>query len=88
MWKIFALLALLFVVGCEEAEPVEKMKSNNGWEVELCFEKDGYKIYRFRNGAAVDWRYYVVPMGQLVNQTVIHDDENDRKYYHTTPTVR
>jgi hypothetical protein len=91
MLRFCILLSLLFIVGCEPPEhapAVEQMKTENKWQVELCFEKDGYKVYRFRDGVWMDWRYYVTPMGQMVNQTTISDDDGDTKHYHTTPTVR
>lgn len=66
MRKILALcLISLCLMGCARGTPKEKELTKNGWTVELCFEKDDYKIYRFSDGND-QWRYYVVPAGQVL----------------------
>ena len=66
MKKTLAFLFLLFcLVGCG-APAQESGKTKNGWQVEKCFEKDGYTVYRFSDGL-VGWQYYVVPQGQVAN---------------------
>lgn len=81
----FAILAL-FASGCtvERAKPAEKMYSHNGWHVELCFEKDGYKVYRFSDGPE-EWRYYVVPDGEMIDHTTT-TDEDGVPHYHVKNT--
>jgi hypothetical protein len=90
MKKIFLLIAFVSI-GCGPANiapPVEKMKSKNGWTVELCFEKDQYKVYRFTDGAE-EWRYYVVPKGEMIDHTVTQDEDGNKTYHlKNTQTVR
>ena len=84
------LLLIAFIsIGCgESAPPVEKMTSKNGWKVELCFEKDGYKVYRFTDGPE-EWRYYVVPQGEMIDHTVTSDEDGNKTYHlKNTQTVR
>lgn len=66
MQKYLFLLLVLLVVGCNNAAPLEKSSSNNGWQVELCFEKEGYRVYRFSDGND-SWRYYVTPTGTMID---------------------
>lgn len=76
MQKYLFLFLVLLVVGCNTAAPLEKSSSNNGWQVELCFEKDGHRVYRFSNGTD-QWRYYVTPKGTMI--------DNIKEGKHTKP---
>lgn len=73
MYKFFGLIAVtIFVVGSAMfinsiADPLERNRSSNGWQVQLCFEKDGHKVYRFSDGYQ-NWRYYVVPTGEIIEE--------------------
>ena len=46
---ITAVLLLVAFSGCYE-KPVSSTTEGKGIEVELLFEKDGIKVYRFRDG--------------------------------------
>lgn len=77
-WTFLLTLALL---GCTpSAKPVEEMNSKNGWQVQLCFEKDGYKIYRFSDGVS-EWRYYVVPLGEMIDHITSTDGEGNQSHH-------
>ena len=55
------LFLLICLVSCLE-KPVSTSKTNNeNIKVELLFEHDGCKVYRFNDG---DYRYYAVCSGQ------------------------
>jgi len=74
---------LVLLAGCnlpEAAKPVEKMSSSNGWMVELCFEKDDYKVYRFSDGTS-EWRYYVVPVGEMIDHITTSDEDGNKTYH-------
>lgn len=84
------LLLSFFAIGCGEppAPPVEKMSSSNGWMVELCFEKDDYKVYRFSDGTS-EWRYYVVPAGEMIDHITTSDEDGNKTYHpRNTRTVK
>ena len=50
MKKIFVLLLVVgFLTGCYK-DPQSKETIGKGFEVELLFEKDGVKVYRFFDG--------------------------------------
>jgi len=81
MRKWTFLLLVLALAGCtESAKPVEKMNSKNGWLVELCFEKDDFKVYRFSDGHS-EWRYYVVPVGEMIDHVTTSDDEGNETHH-------
>lgn len=64
------LVSLGLFVGCKEHAPLEISRSNNGWEVQTCFEyvvnDRKYSIHRFSNGVS-EWRYFVVPEGEVID---------------------
>jgi hypothetical protein len=59
-------LALALLTGCSTGRPQQSVIIN-GWQVEKCFEKDGYTVYRFSDGQQ-GWRYYVVPKGEMIDE--------------------
>ena len=91
MRKWTFLFLILGLSGCvpaiQQAEPVEKMNSNNGWQVELCFEKDGYKVYRFSDGYS-EWRYYVVPFGEMIDHVTTTDKHGTQTHPRNTRTLK
>lgn len=70
MKRCFLLIALLLCLGC--AKSAQSSMSHGNFQVDLCFEKDGYKVYRFYD--AGQWRYYVVPEGVVMQD--ISDGES------------
>jgi hypothetical protein len=81
MKKIFMVMCLtcLVLTGCATGVPQNKYKTENGWQVEKCFEKDGFTVYRFSDGHE-GWRYYVVPQGELIDNVRtgknVHQENN------------
>jgi len=62
MKQILLALAFITLVGCRE-NALKKVESNNsGVEVELLFENDGCKVYRFWDGNYV---YYTDCTGKI-----------------------
>jgi len=54
MKKTIVFAALLFLAGCiHDAQETES--AGNGIKLELLFEKDGCKMYRFHDGRTVYW---------------------------------
>lgn len=43
-------LLLLLPIGCQSIDPVSSTTEGAGVRLELLFEKDGCKVYRFQDG--------------------------------------
>jgi len=53
--KKVLIAATLFLIGCA-GDPISTTKSNNSeYKIELLFEHDGCKVYRFYDGRYVYW---------------------------------
>lgn len=63
------IILLFLLVGCDRPAK-EKVIVDNTWPVELCFEQEDHKVYRFSDG--YNWRYYVVMKNgahaEMINQ--------------------
>lgn len=57
------MCALIGGTACAK-DPVDTVQTNNqGVSVDILFEKDGYRVHRFKD--AGHYIYYVVPNGQV-----------------------
>ncbi len=74
--KTILFFCLVLLAGCEAAKPLETLSSSNGWTVELCFKHGEYSIYRFTNGQT-EWRYFVVPEGEMIDIETRQDSEGN-----------
>lgn len=59
------LLSCSLLAGCTVYPETSEITKSN-FRVELCFEKDGYKVYRFTDGNT-GYHYYVTPVGTVSN---------------------
>ncbi len=50
MKKSVLLISLLFLAGCAKESISSEITEGNDINIELLFEKDGCKMYRFRDG--------------------------------------
>jgi hypothetical protein len=72
---ITAVILLVAFSGCFE-KPVNTTTEGNGIQVELLFEKDGIKVYRFMDGGHC---HYFTDRGETINTLQSgrnHYDEN------------
>lgn len=75
--KHLYLFLLLFVIGCSEfpnntpTVPITT-KVYGTWTVELCFEHEGFKVYRFRDtndwSDQRHWRYFTNQPGSVSDE--------------------
>lgn len=84
----YLLIALLFI-GCREEAQETAITTNPNVEVQLLFEKDGCKIYRFYDGR---WIYYTDCRGKVdaTYKTTTHNGKttNTTTHYLENETVR
>lgn len=83
--KYFILLILVLFIGCEENKQVvlKEAKTENGWDVQLLFQYEGHKIYRFYDSG---YKYFIIPEGKVIN--VIPGDEDKPEVVEEISTVR
>ncbi len=83
--KYFILLILVLFIGCKDTPtPVLKeAKTENGWDIQLLFQYEGHKIYRFYDGG---YKYFIIPEGKVIN--VIPGDEDKPEVVEEIPTVK
>lgn len=56
MKKYFLIFLVLFIYGCSVDPELTEKTSNNNIKLDLLFEKDGCKIYRFKDaGHYIYW---------------------------------
>ncbi len=90
MGRTIGLIVCIFIAGCvppKNATVLEDRPTENGWDVQRCFERDGYTVYRFREGYG-DWRYYVIPQGEMIDHISKSDDDGTKTIPQSTRTVR
>lgn len=82
MKRIVAIVLLLLLTGCYK-DPIATVHSNNkAFNIELLFENDGCKVYRFLDSSYV---YYVVCKGQV--QTSWEQHVGKRHFPRTVQTI-
>lgn len=55
MKKLTLLFAIVLIAGCHKDAQETHSTTNSDIEVELLFEKDGCKVYRFYDGRSIYW---------------------------------
>ena len=74
--KYLLMILALFVVGCERDQAILKeTETENGWAVQLLFQHEDYKIYRFWDGG---YRYFIIPEGKVMKITAGDGDDSER----------
>ncbi len=67
-----ALLGLLLLIGCENKPVATTQSSNTKVPVDLLFEHDGCKVYRFEDGGYP--RYYAKCSDSYVSTMSVHHE--------------
>ena len=61
--KKLIIIALLFA-SCDDRQPQKEVEtSNNDYQIQLLFEIDGCKVYRFYDKS--EWRYFANTKGSI-----------------------
>jgi hypothetical protein len=60
---IIALIAVMVITGCYN-DPQSSTLEGHGFQVEFLFEKDGVKVYRFRDGGRT---HYFTTLGETIS---------------------
>lgn len=83
--KYILLVLVLLIVGCEEKEQtiLKETKTENGWDVQLLFQHEGYKIFRFYDSG---YKYFIIPEGKVIN--VIPGDDDRPEVIEEISTVK
>lgn len=79
--KYILLVLVLLIVGCEEKEQtiLKETKTENGWDVQLLFQHEGYKIFRFYDSG---YKYFIIP------ENVIPGDDDRPEVIEEISTVK
>lgn len=77
------LLLALLLVGCQEPAQRTEKSSNHNIKVELLFEHDGCKVYRFNDGST----HYFAKCPMSVTVSDVKDCGEDCSYHEEVQTV-
>jgi len=81
--KYLFFIVMIFIIGCESKEPLREIKTENDWDIQLLFQFEGHKIYRFYDGGT---RYFIIPSGTVLK--VIPGDEDNPERVQEFPTIK